>query len=393
MISFQNNNILFLSSNYPALFLRILEYLAPKDLETLSLICKVLHNNTTNAVNANLEQLKLIWQNNTESSGSSEEESEEEAKEAKEIEKKKKQKKNASKLQGFWPKKNIFSVEAESKNQISNFKFYDLKEKSLKFTQNFEEKFLKENQSLIFVDEKKTNVVVLNRCLLDKSLNYENLEDKQEAEKYNELFQSEDFGSKNFDFSNMTSLLERQKKILENIKNKEKQQEDQKTIAIDIKPIFDLKRITIILCHGGYFAVGVFEKDKCILHKSDHKYVVRKKAGKRQITRDSNSGSHIQSMGSQIRRDQEKKHYEKIKKILSDCYKTIEPSDLILYHAPAMNRYLILGENEPLYPLRKKFRSVCLTTKRANYTEIERIFNHISKIYIIPSDKALLTVK
>ena len=114
---------------------------------------------------------------------------------------------------------------------------------------------------------------------------------------------------------------------------------------------------------------------------------MRKKAGKRQITRDGNSGSNIQSMGSQIRRDQEKKHYEKIRKILSECYKIIEPSDLILYHAPALNRYLILGDSEPMFPLRKKFRSVCLTTKRANYTEIERIYNHISKIYIVPRDK------
>jgi hypothetical protein len=52
-----------------------------------------------------------------------------------------------------------------------------------------------------------------------------------------------------------------------------------------------LKRITLILCHGGYFSIGIFEKGKCIFHKSDHKYVIRKKAGQRQISKDSNSGS------------------------------------------------------------------------------------------------------
>ena len=38
-----------------------------------------------------------------------------------------------------------------------------------------------------------------------------------------------------------------------------------------------LKRIAIILCFGGNFSIGIFEKDKCVFHKSDHKYVCRKK--------------------------------------------------------------------------------------------------------------------
>ncbi len=40
------------------------------------------------------------------------------------------------------------------------------------------------------------------------------------------------------------------------------------------------------------------------MHKSDKKYVCRKKAGERQLNKDKQSGSQIQSMGSQIRRDQ-----------------------------------------------------------------------------------------
>ena len=87
------------------------------------------------------------------------------------------------------------------------------------------------------------------------------------------------------------------------MKAKEKEEDDKKNMIYEIKPIFYLQKITILLVHGGYFAVGVFDKNKCIFHKSDHKYVVRKKAGGRQISKDSNSGSQIQSMGSQIRRD------------------------------------------------------------------------------------------
>jgi len=129
--------------------------------------------------------------------------------------------------------------------------------------------------------------------------------------------------------------------------------------------------------------LGIFDKKKSLFHKSDHKYVVRKKAGKRQITRDSNSGSNIQSMGSQIRRDQEKKHAENIKKILTESYKQIKDSDLILYHAPGYNRYLILDIGSPLYNLKDKFRSICLTPKKANYTEVERIYEYLTKFYIM----------
>ena len=41
-----------------------------------------------------------------------------------------------------------------------------------------------------------------------------------------------------------------------------------------------------MLCLGGNFSIGVFEGNKCVFHKGDHKYVIRKKAGERQIAKD-----------------------------------------------------------------------------------------------------------
>ena len=62
------------------------------------------------------------------------------------------------------------------------------------------------------------------------------------------------------------------------------------------------------------------------MHKTDKKYVVRKKQGQRQLNKDSNSGSNIQSIGSQIRRDQEKKHQEKVHNILTENLDEISQS-------------------------------------------------------------------
>lgn len=39
------------------------------------------------------------------------------------------------------------------------------------------------------------------------------------------------------------------------------------------------KKIAVILCFGGSFSFGIFQQGKCILHKSDKKYVCRGKAG------------------------------------------------------------------------------------------------------------------
>ncbi len=65
-----------------------------------------------------------------------------------------------------------------------------------------------------------------------------------------------------------------------------------------------MRKYAIILCFGGSFSFGIFDNGRCILHRSDRKYVVRGKAGERQFNRDKQTGSSIQSMGSQIRRDQ-----------------------------------------------------------------------------------------
>ena len=62
----------------------------------------------------------------------------------------------------------------------------------------------------------------------------------------------------------------------------------------------------IILCHGGKFALQVYENDKMIVNKSESKYVVRGKQGGRQLNADRCSGSKIQSLGSQMRRENEK---------------------------------------------------------------------------------------
>ena len=104
----------------------------------------------------------------------------------------------------------------------------------------------------------------------------------------------------------MEAILKRQKEVLEKIQLKKEEEIKNSTISHEeeLQRAFQIKKIGLILCFGGSFSFGIFQGGKCILHKSDRKYVCRMKAGERQFNRDKQSGSGIQSIGSQIRREQ-----------------------------------------------------------------------------------------
>ncbi len=104
-------------------------------------------------------------------------------------------------------------------------------------------------------------------------------ESENDPNKKYEMFYS-DNNDIPIDFSNKEYLIERQKRILEKM-NLEKEK-----VYYPLEFISSVNYWSIILCHGGYFAVGFFLKDSVLDHKSDHKYVTRKKAGQRQITKD-----------------------------------------------------------------------------------------------------------
>jgi len=48
-----------------------------------------------------------------------------------------------------------------------------------------------------------------------------------------------------------------------------------------------------------------------------------------------------------------------------------------------MNKLFLVQDVEPLGRLKDKLRSMCISSKKAKYTEIERIYKAISKIYLI----------
>lgn len=152
---------------------------------------------------------------------------------------------------------------------------------------------------------------------------------------------------------------------------------------------------TILLCHGGYFAGGIFHNKQCIVHKAFQRYVVRKKQGGKQ----SSVGAGFGSIGSQIRAAQEVKWRIDVRDILEEWRSWIDASSIILFAAPGPSNRSILTDfsavpasgnngsnNSTMSPVSIKdprVRKVPITTHRPTFSEVQRIFDEVSTYQIV----------
>ena len=195
-----------------------------------------------------------------------------------------------------------------------------------------------------------------------------------EEEKYIEFYEG---GSEveELDYRNQALMNKRQKALLENI-------EARKSGFKPFKLITDLRIWIIILCHGGKFSMAVYEGNKLIENRSDSKYVQRKKAGKRQINKDKTKGG-INSVGSQMRRENEKMHQSHIAQILESEIEYIKQADVIFLHAPGINKTFFLGDAKPLKPYLHKIHPVLYQTQKANFTEAKGVFDKLTEVRLV----------
>lgn len=109
--------------------------------------------------------------------------------------------------------------------------------------------------------------------------------------------------------------------------------------------------LVVMLCmHGGRFAGGIFSVHGTMLvHKTFHKYTIRKKQGKSQANYDQHA--HPSSAGAQIRRMQQVKFFEQLKGLLEKDWQEYLSSKqvrLIAVYAPGKKNQNILREHIPV---------------------------------------------
>ena len=88
------------------------------------------------------------------------------------------------------------------------------------------------------------------------------------------------------------------------------------------------------------------------------------------------------SVGSQMRRNNEKLHQEHIHDILEEYKEDLENSDVIYLNAPGVNKSLLFGPDMPLKDLRHKIRTLPFNMKKANYSELQRAFDELLTVKI-----------
>jgi len=178
------------------------------------------------------------------------------------------------------------------------------------------------------------------------------------------------------DFSDPAALMRRQRKILERI------QKHQAKTNFDPLRILRSKVVTwmVILCHGGKFVVQVYENDNMIFNKTESKYVCRGKQGGRQLNADRHK--KISSMGSDMRRENEKLLQLYIISDLEEVKDHIVKSSVIFLHAPGFNKNLLIQASKHLQKCAHKVRSIEYKSSKANFQEAKDLVDKILNVNI-----------
>jgi len=179
------------------------------------------------------------------------------------------------------------------------------------------------------------------------------------------------------DFQDPAALLRRQRKILERIKNHQtKSKFDPLKILRKPKKLW-----LIIMCHGGKFVLQVYQNDKMVYNKTESKYVSRGKQGGRQMNAD--KSKNISSVGSQIRRENEKLLQQYIKQDMEDASEYIQKADVIFLHAPGLNKAFFMSHSRSLEKYGHKVRSIEFKSQKANFKEAKEMVQKICQSQIV----------
>ena len=137
-------------------------------------------------------------------------------------------------------------------------------------------------------------------------------------------------------------------------------------------------RWSVLLCSGGHFAGGVFERGQLTHQRTFHRYVVRKKQGGLQSARDQ-SGSKPKSAGATIRRYNEQALQKEIRALLLEWSPLLQTCKLIFIYAPSSNRLILFNfDDSPLVAGDPRIRSVPFSVRRPTVKEVQRIFEELT---------------
>jgi hypothetical protein len=136
----------------------------------------------------------------------------------------------------------------------------------------------------------------------------------------------------------------------------------------------------VFLCSSGHVALAIFKNGKCIAHKTDHFYTIRKKQGRDQASFDATHGK-AHSAGAQLRRAGIEQLKEFIARFLRDRQKEIKQCQLIFVKH---SRHFVGASN--LDPGDPRIRKIPGYVGRPSHAETQRLYERLSTVEIYTSD-------
>ena len=144
--------------------------------------------------------------------------------------------------------------------------------------------------------------------------------------------------------------------------------------------------VCVLILRAGRFAGAIWDADgNIIAHTSFKRYTVRRKNGGSQSKSDRSKGSPAQSVGAQIRREQEKKLSEEVRELVQQTwsrYFTDSKSVVFAYASKVQVDDLFIG---PLDKVKHKCQllKIPMSIRDPTFSEVCRIHNCMTRFGIV----------
>lgn len=150
----------------------------------------------------------------------------------------------------------------------------------------------------------------------------------------------------------------------------------------------------ILMTGGGHFAGAVFKGKEILQHKTFHRYTVRAKRGTAQGLRDSQNRSHVpKSAGAALRRYNEAALHKDIHDLLESWAEYLKETSAIFLRAPSYNKTMFFGgRGAPLDKKDQRVRVLPFATRRATFSEVQRVFDLLSTLHVYQKDTEISSI-
>ncbi|XP_056107693.1 ankyrin repeat and zinc finger domain-containing protein 1 isoform X2 [Rhinichthys klamathensis goyatoka] len=150
----------------------------------------------------------------------------------------------------------------------------------------------------------------------------------------------------------------------------------------------------ILMTGGGHFAGAVFKGKEILQHKTFHRYTVRAKRGTAQGLRDSQNRSHVpKSAGAALRRYNEAALHKDIHDLLESWAEYLKETSAIFLRAPSYNKTIFFGgRGAPLDKKDQRVRVLPFATRRATFSEVQRVFDLLSTLHVYQKDTEISSI-